>query len=116
MIAQLEAVRIFLKFNGQPKRTLYLAYGHDEEVSGSGGAKIMAKHLENESLEYVIDEGSFILEDFLRDVNQPFGLVGVTEKGSLTVKFSINTTGGHSSMPEKKESALFILSEALNKY
>lgn len=30
MIAQLEAVDVYLKKFGQPKRTIYLAYGHDE--------------------------------------------------------------------------------------
>jgi carboxypeptidase PM20D1 len=38
MLGQLEAVRIFLKNNGQPQRTIYLAYGHDEEVKGNEGA------------------------------------------------------------------------------
>ena len=115
MISQLEAVRIFLKLNGQPKRSIYLAYGHDEEVLGHNGASLIAKHLENEILEYVVDEGQLIIEDLITEIKRPFAVIGITEKGYLTVKFSINTTGGHSSMPDKKESALFILSEAINK-
>ena len=115
MIAQLEAVRIFLKFNGQPKRTLYLAYGHDEELSGTYGACTIAKKLENELLEYVLDEGQFVIEDFLIEIERPLALIAITEKGYLTIKFSINSTGGHSSMPDKSESVILILSEALNK-
>ena len=48
MVSQLEAVRIFLKkINQQPKRTLYLAYGHDEEITGLDGAGKIAKILKN---------------------------------------------------------------------
>ena len=31
----------------------------------------------------------------------------------MTVKFSVNVTGGHSSMPDNEQSAIFILSEAV---
>ena len=39
MLGQLEAIRFYLKKFGQPKRTIYLAYGHDEEASGLAGAQ-----------------------------------------------------------------------------
>ena len=115
MMAQLEAMKTFLKQNGQPVRSVYLAYGHDEEVSGKSGAKQMAKRLENIELEYVIDEGFLILEDVMPEIKRPVAMIGIAEKGYLSVKFSINTTGGHSSMPDREESALFILSEAIYK-
>jgi len=57
MMSQLEAMRIFLrKTKQQPKRTLYLAYGHDEEITGLNGASQIAKMLKNRnvSLEYVL--------------------------------------------------------------
>jgi carboxypeptidase PM20D1 len=61
MLGQLEAIRIYLKKYGQPKRTIYLAYGHDEEASGLEGAGQMAKLLSNVSLEYVLDEGTMVI-------------------------------------------------------
>jgi carboxypeptidase PM20D1 len=117
MLAQLEAVQIYLRKHKQPSRALYLAYGHDEELSGHQGAKFIAKHLESLSvkLEYVIDEGTMIIEHFISDLAKPIALIGVADKGYLTVKFFANTTGGHSSMPNRDNSAFSILSEAANR-
>ena len=57
MLGHLEALTSFLKKHGQPNRTIYLAYGHDEESTGQEGAKIISDLLSNVSLEYVLDEG-----------------------------------------------------------
>lgn len=116
MLGQLEAVTNFLKMFGQPKRTIYLAYGHDEELSGEQGARLMAKHLNNTSLEYVLDEGTLIIEDLFTDLDKPIALISIADKGYLTLKFSVNTTGGHSSMPDSKNSPIFILSEAVSRF
>lgn len=116
MIAQLEAVRVYLRKNGQPTRTIYLAYGHDEEINGNEGAQYIARHLNNTKLEYVLDEGTVVVEDlFSSMMDKTVALIGIADKGYLTVKFSLNTTGGHSSMPETDNSLIFILSEAIVK-
>lgn len=68
----------------QPERTLYLAFGHDEEVGGGFGAKAIAGYLKGQGvqLEYVLDEGGPLLVDGL----QPFikdkavALIGTAEK------------------------------------
>ena len=93
VIAQLEAVKSFLKKYGQPRRTLYLAYGHDEEMSGYEGAFNMAKKLKGIDLEYVLDEGLMIVENILDNFPKPAALIGVAEKGYLTIRFSVNTPG-----------------------
>ena len=117
MLGHLEAVREFLKRYGQPKRTLFLAYGHDEEIHGFNGAKFIVDHLAkiNIEFEYVIDEGSMIITDFLPELKRPIALISIADKGYMTVKFFANTTGGHSSMPNKENSAICILSEAIHK-
>ena len=115
MMAHLESVRLFLKLNGQPKRTLYLAYGHDEELSGYQGGKQIAKFLSNVSLEYVLDEGPVVIEDVFPGLEKPAAWIGLTDKGKLNVKYFVNTTGGHSSMPNADESAVFVLGEAIGK-
>ncbi|RMZ96294.1 putative carboxypeptidase PM20D1 [Brachionus plicatilis] len=115
MLGQLEALRIFLKKNGQPRRTIYLAYGHDEEASGYQGAKSIAKFLGNTTLEFVLDEGTMIVEKVFKGLDTPLAYIGSTEKGYLTVKFFVNTTGGHSSMPNPEESAIFIVADAISK-
>lgn len=116
MIGQLEALRIFLKKHGQPKRTIYLAYGHDEEISGYNGAKSIATYLANTTFEYVLDEGSMIIGGLIPGLDKPVAYISVAEKGYLTVKFYVNSTGGHSSMPNPDESALFIIGEAIARY
>jgi carboxypeptidase PM20D1 len=112
MVAQLEAVTTFLKKNGQPMRTLYLAYGHDEEKLGDQGAGEIAKKLSNLEFEYILDEGMMVVEDSVEFVKKPLAYVGVAEKGFMTVKYSVETTGGHSSAPDKNDLAIPILSEA----
>ena len=68
----------------QPERTLYLAFGHDEEVGGGLGAKALAAYLKGQGvqLEYVLDEGGPLLVDglqpFIRD--KAVALVGTAEK------------------------------------
>lgn len=84
-------------------------------MSGEYGAKMIAKHLENVSLEYVLDEGTMIIEDVFPELEKPIALVSIADKGYLTLKFSVNTTSGHSSMPDHKNSAIFILAEAVTK-
>ncbi len=117
MLSQLEAIKLFLAKNKQPKRTIYLAYGHDEEITGLDGACQIAKLLFNQGveLEYVLDEGTMIVEDVFPGDKKPTALISVADKGYLTIRFSVNVTGGHSSMPNTDNSALFILSEAITK-
>ena len=116
MLSMLEAMRIFLRNNGQPQRSVYLAFGHDEEVNGLHGATEIAKYLNDTSLEYVLDEGSMVIEDLMPDFDTPTAIIGIAEKGYMTIRFHVNVTGGHSSMPDLDKSALVILSEAITKY
>jgi carboxypeptidase PM20D1 len=41
----MEAVEHLIKRNFQPTRTVYLAYGHDEEIGGKDGAKQVRENL-----------------------------------------------------------------------
>ena len=48
----LEATEALLADGYQPSRSLYLAFGHDEEVGGKDGAKEVAKHLAAQNIEF----------------------------------------------------------------
>ena len=67
-----------------PQRTLLLAFGHDEEVGGTRGARAIAGLLaaEGTQLEYVLDEGSPLLADGLAPfmTDRAVALVGTAEK------------------------------------
>ena len=115
LMAQLEALQVFLRRHGQPKRTLYIAHGHDEEISGFFGARLMAEKLANLKFEYVIDEGTIIVDKLMPGIQRPIAPIGIADKGYLTLKYFVNTTGGHSSMPKADSSAIFIISNAISK-
>lgn len=111
----LEAVQILIKAGYRPDRSLYLAFGHDEEVGGTYGAQSIARRFAEQkiSFEYILDEGMVIMEDALPGIKEPVTLLGIAEKGYTTLNLSIELEkGGHSSMPPS-ETAIGLLSKAL---
>lgn len=115
LISILEAVENLLLKGFKPERSIYLAFGDDEEISGNG-AKELAAYLENKGVDawMVLDEGMVIVRGLVPMISKPVALVGTSEKGYLTLKFSCNVDGGHSSTPQA-ETAISILSEAMTK-
>ena len=116
LMSQLEAVEMLVASGFQPERTVYLAYGADEEVSGLRGAAAMAALLKQRGvqLDFVIDEGLLILDGILPGLSKPAALIGVAEKGYMSVALSVSATPGHSSMPPKPgTSAIAMMSTAL---
>ena len=67
VLGHLEAVEDLLKHGHTPTRTVYLAFGHDEEVGGEDGARAIAAELESRgvTLEFLLDEGAN-LGEFIR--------------------------------------------------
>ncbi|MBW7858036.1 MAG: M20 family peptidase, partial [Leptonema sp. (in: Bacteria)] len=118
LITQHEAVESLLKSGFKPKRTVYFVFGADEEVSGLTGAKSIAKLFSERGIhfEYVLDEGLLIMKGAMPGVKAPTALIGIAEKGYLTLKLEVDATPGHSSMPPAKgTSAIAQLSAALVK-
>jgi carboxypeptidase PM20D1 len=105
-----------LKNNFSPQRTVYLSFGHDEEIGGRRGAGKVTEFLLSEGveLEWTLDEGSFLLQDIIPGINKPVAVINVAEKGSLTIQVIGKAEGGHSSMPSAKSSVGY-LAEALLK-
>ena len=93
-----------------------MAFGHDEELGGPEGAQVMAALLEERGieLECVVDEGGFIIDGALPGVTEPAALIGVAEKGYVTLTLAVKQDGGHSSVPPRN-SAIGILSAALSR-
>lgn len=114
VVGTLEAVEALLGEGFQPRRTVLLAYGHDEEVGGMGGGREIAALLAGRGvdLELVLDEGGVIGDGLLPGVSDPVALVGIAEKGFVSVELSVRTTGGHSSLPPR-QGAIGILSAAI---
>lgn len=110
----LEAAEALAKAGFPPQRTIYLAFGHDEEVSGTRGAQAIAALLQSRGvkLDFVLDEGLLITEGILKGLDQPMALIGVAEKGYATLVLNARATPGHSSMPPR-DTAIGMMSAAL---
>lgn len=111
----LEAIEMLLQEDYLPERTVYLAFGHDEEISGANGAVAIAESFAKENIrfEYILDEGHLIVEDALPGLSAPLGMIGVAEKGYVTLNLTAELPeGGHSSMPPP-ETAVGVLSKAI---
>lgn len=115
LLAQLEAVELLLAQGVTPRRTVYLAYGHDEEVGGTRGAAAIARLLADRGIrpELVIDEGGAIATGMVPGVPGPVALAGIAEKGYLTLELRVAAPGGHSSMPPQ-QTAVGILAAAID--
>jgi carboxypeptidase PM20D1 len=111
----LEAVEELIKTGFKPKRTIYLAFGHDEEVGGDMGNAQIASYLQSKGikLSMVLDEGGFILKDAIAGIRCPVALIGIAEKGMATLELFAESHGGHSSMPPKN-TAIGYLAKAIS--
>ncbi|MDP3859542.1 MAG: M20 family peptidase [Stagnimonas sp.] len=112
LVALMEAAESLAAAGFQPGRTLLFAFGHNEEVLGSG-ARAIAEQLKARGLrpEFVLDEGMLVIED--HPVTQgPVALIGIAEKGYATLRLTARAPGGHSSMPPP-ETAVAVLAQAI---
>ena len=97
----LEAVTYLLDAGHQPQRTVYLSFGHDEEIGGREGAAAVAAYLKDQGVQlaWSLDEGSFIFDGLIAGVDSLVAAINVAEKGSITLDIVAAAEGGHSSMP-----------------
>ncbi|NXH18383.1 P20D1 hydrolase, partial [Bucco capensis] len=115
-IGILQALEFLLRRNYMPQRSFYVGIGHDEEVSGWNGAMKIAALLEGRGvkLSFLLDEGSAILDGIIAGVEKPVALIAITEKGSITLNFTVEKEPGHSSFPPK-ETSIGILAAAMSR-
>jgi len=117
VIGLLEATERLLAQGFVPQQTIYLAFGHDEEVGGPNGAKVIAETLRDRGihLDFVLDEGGAVTDGDGIGIRQNAALIGLAEKGSVSVRLTAKNTGPtHSSMPVM-QTPLGILSRAITK-
>ena len=116
VVGILEAVEYLLSKGFKPGKTIYLAFGHDEEISGLKGAQSIVKFLKQEGVqpEFVMDEGFAITRGLIPGVLTDVALIGIAEKGFASLQFSVELDGGHSSMPNT-ETAIKVIANAITK-
>ena len=117
LMSIMEAVEMLAASGFQPRQTIYLIFGQDEEILGPRGAAQIAKLFKERGihLQFVLDEGLLITDGLLAGLSKPAALIGVAEKGYLSLQLTASATPGHSSMPppQAETSAIGMLSAAL---
>ena len=104
LIAVIQTVETLLGEGFKPERTVYLCFGHNEEIvaSANSGAGSIAAVLEERGvkLDSVIDEGGAILNvDVPKILRTKLAGIGIAEKGYADYKITVRSKGGHSSQP-----------------
>ena len=103
----MEAVEGLLSKGYKPRRTILLAFGADEEVGGRNGAAAIVELLKSRRIKpaLVVDEGGMVVTGAFPGLTKPVAVVGIAEKGYLTLELAARGQGGHSSVPPAQTSA-----------
>ncbi len=112
LVAIFEGLEALAKSGFQPKRTVIVVSGQDEEAGGSG-ARAAAALLKSRGVqaEWVLDEGSAAINDH-PITGKPAAVIGIAEKGYATLRVTARASGGHSSAPPK-ETGVAVLAKAI---
>ena len=113
--ALLEAGESLLAQKYQPRRTIYFAFGDDEENDGHG-AEAIAGLLASRNVHpgFVLDEGGQIARGTIPGVRGDVALISIAEKGIASLQLTVRSAGGHSSRPPE-HTAIGILSRAVTR-
>lgn len=116
LVAIMEAVSMLVEQGFSPQQTVYLSFGHDEEIGGPTGAAGVAALLKQQGVQlaWSLDEGSFVLEGMVPGIDKPVAMINVAEKGYVTLDLVARSDGGHSSLPPR-DTAVTKLAQALVK-
>src|SRR5512139_1346191 len=114
LIGIMEAAEALLQQGYRPERTILFGMGHDEETGGVNGSKVVGQLLKDRGVHLagIVDEGGGISAGLAPGIRGPVALIGVSEKGYLTVEFTVHSAPGHSSTPPT-QTAIGILARAL---
>ena len=113
LISICEAFDDYFKTHDTLQTTTYLAFGGDEEVRGASAIKMRDMiHQRHPHLSFVLDEGGAVTKDIFPGVKAPVALVGLGEKGFMSVTLTAHDKGGHASTPAP-ETAITILAQAI---
>lgn len=96
----MEALESALADGYTPKNDLYLSFSGEEEIDGDS-CKDIVSHLEKNGITpaLVLDEGGAVVDKVFPGVDGACALVGVAEKGSVSMDFELLSSGGHASTP-----------------
>ena len=114
LMSLLESAETLCRQGFKPKRDIWIALGGDEEMTGVLGAKETAAWFAEKGIQFsfIVDEGTPVAKDQIKGINKPLVLMGIEEKGFVSLDLSVEQKPGHASQPPD-EQAVAILSRAL---
>lgn len=93
VISIFESAEKLLSENFQPERTIYFAFGHDEETGGKGAIATAALlKSRNITADLILDEGGIVTKDKIPGMTKPAALIGTSEKGYLSLQLTAEKT------------------------
>lgn len=108
LVSIMEGAEALAKSGFKPRRTILVVSGQDEEAGGAGAREIAAL-LKSRGVhaQFAIDEGMVVVQDYPA-THKPAAIVGVSEKGIVTLLITARSAGGHSSAPPKDTAAVSV--------
>lgn len=104
LMASLEAAETLCKEGFVPERTVYFAFGGDEETTGRMGACESAAWFSQNGItfEWLWDEGAITADRLMPGMINKLSLIGIAEKGQINILLKTVSAGGaHAAMPPK---------------
>ncbi|MCL2515250.1 MAG: M20/M25/M40 family metallo-hydrolase [Microbacteriaceae bacterium] len=116
LVVLLDAVENLLAAGEAPARPVIISLGGDEETYGDA-ARTIADELHARGIRpwLVLDEGGAIIDGPLPGLAHETAVIGVAEKGVLSVRMSATSAPGHSSTPGRTPSAPERIAKAITR-
>ena len=91
----------------KPQRDIWFAFGGDEERTGIIGAKETVRWFSEKGIKFsfVMDEGPSISMNQIKGIDKPLAMVGIEEKGYLSLDLTVEQKPGHASQPPEEQAA-----------
>ena len=104
LMASLEAAETLCSDGFTPERTIFFAFGGDEETTGRMGACRSAEWFKEKRItfDWMWDEGAITGDGLMPGIVNKLSLIGTAEKGQVNILLQASSTGGgHAAMPPK---------------
>lgn len=115
LAAVLESMEFLIQSGFVPERDVYFCTSNCEEVAGDTTPQ-MVRLMEERGIRpwFVLDEGGAILQKMPMGIQNPFAMIGVSEKGMANVRITAHAKAGHASLPSKDDAPAKLV-EALHR-
>ena len=95
-----EALEAALSAGYTPQNDLYLSFSGEEEIDGDS-CRLIVSFLEQQGVSpaLVLDEGGAVVDIVFPGVRGACALIGIAEKGTVSMDLTLKSQGGHASTP-----------------